>query len=369
MDSGKIKVFQGYRSQFSDARGPFKGGIRFHQDVTEEEVKALSAWMSWKTAVVDIPLGGGKGGVIVDPKELSDLELEKLARGYIKAIADFIGPDVDVPAPDVNTDPRIMAWMLDEYEKINRKHVSGVITGKPLSLGGSKARSYSTAQGGFHILEAALKKAGFGSGATVAIQGFGNVGGNMAKILWKAGYKIVSISEIDGTLTDREKGIDIEALEKYKAETGHIAGFEALEKSDVQDCFEKDADIFIPAAIENTIHKDNADSIKAKVILELANGPITPEADEILKNKGVLIVPDILANAGGVAVSYFEQVQNAYGYYWSEKEVLERLKEVMENAFSEVWEKKEEYKTDMRTGAYILAISRVAQAMRDRGWV
>lgn len=367
MDSGEIRVFQGFRSQFNDARGPFKGGIRFHQNVTEEEVKALSAWMTWKTAVVNIPLGGGKGGIIVNPKELSDRELEALSRGYMRKIADFIGPNIDIPAPDVNTDPRVMGWMLDEYEKIIGFHAPGVITGKPLSIGGSQARSYSTAQGGFYALEMAAKKIGLPPGATVAIQGFGNAGYNMAKILEKAGYIIVSVSDSQGTATDCKNGLPVEPLMKYKKETGSVANYPGAEGSNKMECMEQEADIFIPAALENSVTKDNADVIKAKLVVELANSPITSEADEILNKKGVLVVPDILANAGGVAVSYFEQVQNAYGYYWTEEEVLAKLRDLMERAFQDVWNKKEEYKTDMRTAANILALSRVAQAMKDRG--
>lgn len=368
MDSGETRLFKGFRSQYNDARGPFKGGIRFHQDVTKAEVKALSAWMTWKTAVVNIPLGGGKGGIIVNPKELSDRELESLSRGYIQAIWKFIGPDIDVPAPDVNTDPRIMGWMLDEYEKIMGRHLPGVITGKPLAIGGSQARSYSTAQGGFYVLEAAVKKIGLPAGATVSIQGFGNAGYNMAQIMERSGYKIISVSDSHGTATDCKNGLSVEALMKYKKETGSVANYPGADTTNKFECMEQDADILIPAALENSITKDNADLIKAKLIVELANGPITPEADEILNSKGVLIVPDILANAGGVAVSYFEQVQNAYGYYWTEEEVLAKLENLMAAAFQDVWMKKEEYKTSMRNGANILALERVVEAMKARGW-
>lgn len=367
MDNGAIKVFKGFRAQFNDARGPYKGGIRFHPGVSYDEVRALSAWMTFKTAVVNIPLGGGKGGVIVDPKDLSNRELEELSRGYVRAIHQLIGPDQDVPAPDVNTDPRIMGWMLDEYEKIAQRHVSGVITGKPLSIGGSEARSYSTAQGGAYVLDAAAKKMGLHKGATVAIQGFGNAGSHMAKILYKMGYKIVAVSDSRGTAVN-QMGMDPDELERHKEKTGSVANYPGAEKISGAHCFEQDADILIPAALENSITKENAHAIKAKIIIELANGPVTAEADEILNQKGVLVVPDILANAGGVTVSYFEQVQNAYGYYWEEKEVLHKLEAVMRKSFSEIWELKEKHQTDMRTGAYILAVSRVAQAMRDRGW-
>ncbi|HLN19241.1 MAG TPA: Glu/Leu/Phe/Val dehydrogenase [Patescibacteria group bacterium] len=369
MDSGEMRIFIGFRSQYNDARGPYKGGIRFHQGVTEEEVKSLSAWMTWKTAVVNIPLGGGKGGIIVNPKELSDRELEALSRGYVKAIWKFIGPDIDVPAPDVNTDPRIMGWMLDEYEKMVGHHAPGVITGKPLSIGGSAGRAYSTAQGGFYVLEYALKKIGLPSGATVAIQGFGNAGYNIAKIMEKSGFKIVSVSDSHGTATDCKNGLSVEMLMKYKKETGSVANYPGADGTNKLTCFEQDADILVPAALEGTIHKDNADVIKARIILELANGPVTSEADEIFDKKGVMVIPDILANAGGVGVSYFEQIQNATSLYWSEGEVLKRLEKMMHTAFEDVWMKKEQYKTNLRTAANILAVERVAQAMKDRGRV
>ena len=368
MDDGKIKLFKGFRSQFNDARGPFKGGIRFHPDVNESEVKALSAWMTWKTAVVNIPLGGGKGGVIVDPRSLSDRELEELSRGYVRGIYKLIGSAVDVPAPDVYTDPRIMGWMMDEYEKLIGKNDPGVITGKPLSIGGSEARSYSTAQGGFYVLDAAVKKMGLSKNATVAIQGFGNAGAHMAKILQKAGYKIVAVSDSKGTIVNM-MGIDAEKLEEHKKKTGSVAAYPGCENLGAEHCLGQEADILIPAALENSITSVNVKVIKAKLIVELANGPITPEADEVLKKKNILVVPDILANAGGVTVSYFEQVQNAYGYYWTEQEVLEKLSKIMYASFEQIWEKKEEYLTDMRTAAYILAVERVAQAMRDRGWI
>ena len=367
MDNGAIKVFKGFRAQFNDARGPFKGGIRFHPQVSYDEVKALSAWMTFKTAVVNIPLGGAKGGVIVDPKILSRRELEELSRGYIRAIHKFIGPDLDVPAPDVNTDPKIMGWMLDEFEKLSGRHLPGVITGKPLSIGGSQARAYSTAQGGAYVLDAAAKKVGLRKGSSVAIQGFGNAGSHMAKILYKMGYKIVAVSDSRGTAVNC-MGLDPEEVEKHKMQTGSVANYAGAEKIVGAHCFEQEADILIPAALENAITKDNAHTIKAKVIIELANGPVSPEADEILNKMGVLVVPDILANAGGVTVSYFEQVQNAYGYYWTEKEALNKLEGVMRKSFDEIWAVKEKHQTDMRTAAYILAVSRVAQAMRDRGW-
>lgn len=367
MDSGEVKVFRGYRSQYNNARGPFKGGIRFHQNVNEGEVKALSAWMAFKTAVVGIPLGGGKGGVIVNPKELSAGELERLARGYICAISSIIGDWADVPAPDVNTSPQIMGWMLDEYEKVRGHHEAGVITGKPLSIGGSKARGYSTAQGGFYILDEAVKKLGLSKNSTVSIQGFGNAGRNIAKILQDKGYKIISISDSSATVVNA-MGIDTDEAGKYKDKTGALLGYVGAEVMRKTDCMAEDADIFIPAALENSITGKDAERMKAKLVVELANGPLTAEAEAVLNEKGVVIAPDILTNAGGVVVSYFEQVQNAYGYYWEEAEVLGKLEKIMRRSFDEVWKISEEKKTTLRNAAYIIAVSRIAEAMKDRGW-
>ncbi len=368
MDNNKVKVFKGFRSQYNDARGPYKGGIRFHPEVTPDEVKALSAWMTWKTAIVNIPLGGGKGGVIVNPKELSDRELEHLSRGYIRAIYKFLGPKIDIPAPDVYTDPRVMGWMMDEYEKLEGAHEPGVITGKPLSLGGSQVREYATAQGAYYVLKEGVKKIGLGQNATIGIQGFGNAGKFIAKKLAQDGFKITVISDSQGTAVDC-RGLDIEKVEDYKKKVGTVAGYKEGKKNGELRCLHEDVDILIPAALENSIDEKLAQEIKAKMIVELANGPITPEADKILQKKDVLVIPDILANAGGVTVSYFEQVQNAYGYYWSEEEVLEKLKKIMVEAFFKIWEEKERYKTTLRMGAYALALRRVSRAMKDRGWV
>jgi len=366
MDNGKIKVFTGYRSQYNDARGPNKGGIRFHHNVSREEVMALSAWMTWKTAVVDIPLGGGKGGVIVNTKELSESELEKLSRGYIRAIYKLIGPDVDIPAPDVYTDARIMAWMLDEYEQIAGKHIKGMITGKPLNLGGSKARGFATAQGAAYTIDLAVEKIGIKKGASVAFNGFGNAGANLAKIMFDKEYKIVVASDSRGSIVNRN-GLDVDKLIKHKEETGSVVNFPGGESREGHHCMEEEVDILVPAALEDYINKENVDKLKTKLIVELANGPITPEADKVLNEKNILVIPDILANAGGVAVSYLEQVQNAYAFYWTEEEVLVKLKELMDRAFESVWVEKEKYKTSMRMGAYALGVSRVAQAMKDRG--
>ncbi|EKD58442.1 MAG: hypothetical protein ACD_56C00123G0002 [uncultured bacterium] len=366
MDDGNIKVFTGYRSQFNDARGPFKGGIRFHPNVSIPEVKALSAWMTWKTAVVNIPLGGAKGGVIVDPKNLSVGELERLSRGYMQGIYKLVGPNSDIPAPDVYTDARVMSWMMDEYEKLTGTHSPGMITGKPLSLGGSLVRDYATAQGAFYVLQRAAKKMGLRKDASVAIEGFGNAGSHMAEIMQNHGYKIIAVSDSHG-MTVNCMGLDIVDLKKFKEKTGSVVGYGGGEDVKNPSCMSQDADIFIPSALENTVTIENVESIKAKLIVEVANGPITPEADAVLTKKNILVVPDILANAGGVAVSYFEQVQNAYGYYWKEKEILEKLEELMVSAFDKVWEEKMRHSTTMRLGAYALAVKRVAQAMKDRG--
>lgn len=364
MDDGTTKVFTGFRSQYNNARGPYKGGIRFHPEVNEDEVKALSAWMTWKTAVANIPLGGGKGGVIVNPKELSERELEQLSRGYIRGIYKYIGPTVDVPAPDVYTNPKIMAWMLDEYEKLVGHKAPGVITGKPIELGGSQVRGYSTAQGAFYVLEQAMQKIGLDKSAAIAIQGFGNAGSYMAKILYKAGYKVVAVSDSKGVIYNAQ-GLDINEVMKHKEVAGSVANFVGAEQ--VNDILTLDVDVLLPAALENSITQANANQIKAKLIIELANGPISPEADQILQNKGILVIPDILANAGGVVVSYFEQVQNAQNYYWTEEEVLVKLEKAMVDAFNQSWQAKEKYNASMRMGCYALAVQRVVDAMTGRG--
>ncbi len=366
MDDGHMEVFTGWRSQYNDARGPFKGGIRFHPDVSRDEVKALSAWMTWKTAVVNIPLGGGKGGVAVDPKKLSDRELEELSRGYMRAMAKFVGPELDVPAPDVYTDPRIMGWMLDEYEKMLGTHAPGVITGKPLSLGGSEVREFSTAQGAVYVMARAAEKLGLAKNSTVAIQGFGNAGSFMAELLEKAGYRVAVLSDSHGTICNY-MGLKVAAVAAHKKNTGSVAGYVGANNEGEKHCLEHQVDILIPAALENSINAENVNFIQTKLIVELANGPISPEAEKIINEKNILIVPDILANAGGVVVSYFEQVQNASGYYWKKEEVRSRLQEIMERAFDEVWHEKEKYRTTMRLGAYALAVRRIETAMKDRG--
>lgn len=368
MDNGTIRVFTGFRSQHNDARGPHKGGIRYHPDVTLDEVKALSFWMTMKCSVIGLPLGGGKGGIIVNPKELSPKELEQLSRGYIRAIYKYIGLAQDVPAPDVYTTPQIMGWMMDEYERLIGEKQPGVITGKPLSLGGSEGRGFATAQGGVYILRKAASKLGLvPEHASVAIQGFGNAGAVMAKLLQADGFRIVAVSDSRGGVYHAD-GLNIANLEEYKQRTGSVVDFpEAQKHISNEEILVTSADILVPAALEHVITRDNAALVQAKLIIELANGPTTPEADEILSEKGVVVCPDILSNAGGVTVSYFEQVQNSFNYYWSESEVLEKLEPLMNTAFDSVWSLKEKYSTDMRTAAFIAAIQKVAEAMKDRG--
>ena len=367
MDNGESKTFQAYRIQYNNARGPYKGGIRYHWNVTEDEVKALSFWMTMKCSAVGIPLGGGKGGIIVNPKELSVGELERLSRAYIRALYQHIGPVQDVPAPDVYTTPQIMGWMLDEYEQCVGHHAPGVITGKPLSVGGSQGRGFATAQGGVYVVEEAMKKLGKNPhDTTVAVQGFGNAGSFMAKILNDLGYKIVAVSDSKGGVK-AASALDLVALEKHKEVTGAVSGFAGTENISNEQLFELDVDVLVPAALENQIIAENAPRVKAKIVAELANGPTTPEADEILFKNGVLLIPDILTNAGGVTVSYFEQVQNAMNYYWTESEVLAKLKPIMVDSFNAIWAMKEKHNIDMRTAAFVVAVARVAQAMKDRG--
>jgi glutamate dehydrogenase/leucine dehydrogenase len=367
MDDGSTKTFPAWRSQYNDALGPFKGGIRYHWNVTEDEVKALSFWMTMKCAVVGLPLGGGKGGVIVNPKELSEAELERLSRSYVQALYKHLGPTKDVPAPDVYTNGQIMAWMLDEYEKLVGEHAPGMITGKPLALGGSRGRDKATAQGGVFVLLEAIKKMGMQpSETTVAIQGFGNAGAHMAELLSVQGFKIVAVSDSKGGIKSAE-GMDVAALNTHKETTGTVQGFANTEIISNEELLELPVDILVPAALENQITGENASRIKAKMIVELANGPTTPEADEILFKNSITVIPDILANAGGVTVSYFEQVQNASNYYWEDEEVMVKLQKIMVMAFAGVWSTKEKYGVDMRTAAFVAALERVGAAMRLRG--
>ncbi|HBY74269.1 MAG TPA: glutamate dehydrogenase [Candidatus Kerfeldbacteria bacterium] len=366
MDDGSVKIFEAYRVQYDNSRGPNKGGIRFHPDTDISEVKALAFWMTFKCATVGIPLGGGKGGVTVNPKALSLRELERLSRGFIRGLRNDIGPDIDIPAPDVYTTPQIMAWMMDEYNTLHSGHKPGVITGKPLAIGGSAGRGYSTAQGGVYVTLELAKRMKLQKGASVVIQGFGNAGSYMAKILTKKGYKIVGLSDSRGGIVN-PKGLDPVAVGKHKTKTGAVQNFPGAKNVTNSQILTTPCDILVPAALENQILKENAGKLKCRAIVELANGPTTPEADEKLFKKGIIVVPDILANAGGVTVSYFEQVQNAYNYYWSEKEVLEKLEPIMVDSFNAVWAAKEKYGCDMRTAAYIHAAKRIEEAMLAKG--
>ena len=370
MDDGTVKVFHGFRVQYNDARGPTKGGIRFHPLETIDTVRALAAWMTWKCAVVDIPLGGGKGGVICNPKEMSEGELERLSRGYIDAVGRILGPEKDIPAPDVYTTPQIMAWMVDEYSKLKGYNVPGMITGKPLELGGSKGRGDATARGGMYVIREAAKVLDIDlSSATIAIQGFGNAG-QYAALLAKElyGIKVVAVSDSKGGVYNPD-GLDPKALIEYKLKNGSLANFPNSEAISNKDLLELDVDILAPSAIENQITSENAGRIKAKIVAELANGPTTPEADEILFKNNVFVLPDFLCNAGGVTVSYFEYVQNLYNFYWEEEEVHKRLDTKMTKAFHDVYEMAKEHGVNNRIGAYMVAVSRVAKAMKLRGWV
>jgi len=371
MDDGTIQVFDGLRVQHNVARGPAKGGVRFHPDVNVDEVKALSFWMTYKCAVVGIPMGGGKGGVVVDPRKLSLGELERLSRRYFAELIDLFGPDSDVPAPDVNTNPQIMAWFMDTYSMHNRKHIPAVVTGKPLALGGSEGRSSATAQGMVYTVRKAVEHLKIKlQGATVAIQGFGNAGSYAAVLLKKDGCIIQAISDIDGAFYCKD-GIDPEVAVEYVKKNGTLKGFEKNRKCEKMDdpmkLLELPVDVLIPAALENQITRHNARRVKARIIAECANGPLTPEADDIFEKKGTFIIPDILCNAGGVTVSYFEWVQNRMGYYWTDSRIQEDLERVMNDSFALVLKTSLEYKVPMRTAAFIVGIKRVTEAAELRG--
>ncbi|MCL4373755.1 MAG: Glu/Leu/Phe/Val dehydrogenase [Candidatus Marsarchaeota archaeon] len=374
MRDGSVKVFQGFRVHYNNARGPMKGGIRFHPQESIDTVKALSAWMTWKTALANIPYGGAKGGVICDTKALNDEELENLSRGYVRAIHDFIGPDIDIPAPDVYTTPQIMAWMMDEYSKLKGRNEFGVITGKPLETWGSEGRGDATAMGGMYVLREAAKYKGIDlKKARIAIQGFGNAGTFAFSIAQKMfGSKVVAISDSKGGIYS-EDGLDFEAVQKAKQSTGTVQGYDKAQKITNEQLLELDADILIPAALENQVTGSNADKVKAKILLELANGPVTMEADKILAETGVFDLPDFLVNSGGVIVSYFEWVQNIGGYYWSADEVYAKLDKIITKSFNDVIATQKTYeqkgtKINPRMGAYIIAVDRVAKAMKARGW-
>jgi glutamate dehydrogenase/leucine dehydrogenase len=367
MDNGQIKVFTGYRVQHNNVRGPYKGGIRYHPQADLNEISSLAFWMTFKCAVVDLPYGGAKGGITVDPKKLSRGELERLTRGYTRAIADFIGPDRDILAPDVYTNPQIMAWIMDEYSRIKGVPVPAVVTGKPVEIGGSLGRDTATAQGGYYVLENILKKLKLkGRGLTVAIQGFGNAGMNFAKIVVGKGFKIVAVSDSQGGIY-QEKGLDIAQVIEYKNATGSVINYTSAKNITNEKLLELPVKILAPAALEKVIIKENAKRIKADIILELANGPTVTEANEILCKRGKLIVPDILANAGGVIVSYFEWVQNIRHFYWEMDKVQLNLAKKINQATDLVWQYKERYNLDMRTAAYIVAMERLLKALEIRG--
>jgi len=369
MDDGTTKVFHGFRVQYNDSRGPTKGGIRFHPDETVDTVRALAAWMTWKTSVVDIPLGGGKGGVICNPKEMSPGELERLSRAYVRQVGRMLGLFEDVPAPDVYTTPQIMAWMMDEYSFQRGHNEFGVITGKPLALGGSKGRGDATARGGIFCVREAAKVLGLElQGARAAIQGYGNAGSFAHKLGREMlGLKIVAVSDSRGGILN-EDGLDFETVQAHKDRTGSVVELKGAKPISNEAILELDVPVLFPSALENVITQENAGRVKAKIQAELANGPTTPEADAILHRNGVYVIPDFLCNAGGVTVSYFEMVQNAYQYYWEEAEVHKRLDVKMTAAFHAVHEMAQRYKVNNRIGAYCVAVNRVAEAVRLRGW-
>ncbi|MCP3740660.1 Glu/Leu/Phe/Val family dehydrogenase [Rossellomorea sp. BNER] len=368
MDDGTIQVFTGYRAQHNDAVGPTKGGVRFHPEVDEEEVKALSMWMSLKCGIVDLPYGGGKGGIICDPRTMSFAELEKLSRGYVRAISQIVGPTKDIPAPDVYTNSQIMAWMMDEYSRLRENDSPGFITGKPIVLGGSQGREKATAQGVTICIEEAAKKRNINiKGARVVIQGFGNAGSFLAKFMHDAGAKVVAISDAHGALYDQD-GLDIDYLLDRRDSFGTVTTLFENTISN-KELLELECDILVPAAISNQITSENAHNIKAAIVVEAANGPTTFEATKILSERGILLVPDVLASAGGVTVSYFEWVQNNQGYYWSEEEVNEKLHAKLVSAFNNVYETSENRRVNMRLAAYMVGARKMAEASRFRGWV
>ncbi|HLR73201.1 MAG TPA: Glu/Leu/Phe/Val dehydrogenase [Pseudogracilibacillus sp.] len=368
MDDGSVKVFTGYRAQHNDAVGPTKGGVRFHPDVNEDEVNALAIWMSLKSGIVNLPYGGGKGGIVCDPREMSFRELEALSRGYVRAISQFVGPTKDIPAPDIFTNPQIMAWMMDEYSRIDGLNSPGFITGKPVVLGGSHGRESATAKGVTICIEEAAKKRDLElKDARIVVQGFGNAGSFLAKFLHEAGAKVVGISDAYGALHDPE-GLDVDYLLDRRDSFGTVT---TLFKNTIsnEELLELDCDILVPAAVQNQITKENAGKIKADIIVEAANGPTTNEATKLLAESGKLLVPDVLASSGGVTVSYFEWVQNNQGYYWDEGEVESRLYEVMQKSFETIYHTARTRRVDMRLAAYMVGVRKMAEASRYRGWV
>jgi glutamate dehydrogenase (NADP+) len=376
MDDGSLQVFQGYRVRYDDTRGPTKGGIRYHPSVTLDEVKSLAFWMTFKCAALDLPFGGAKGGITIDPKQLSKLELERLSRGYINAIADFIGPDVDIAAPDVQTNAMIMGWMADRYNTIHRKIVPAAITGKPLTMGGSLGRDTATGMGTFFAIETLMSKfQTVRENTTVAVQGFGNVGVVVADLLWQAGYQVVAVSDSKGGIYAKG-GLDIPSIKQFKHSTrdlkavyceGTVCNILEYETITNEELLTLDVDILVPAAMENQITTDNANAVRAKYIFEAANGPITAAADAILEAKGIHVFPDILINAGGVTVSYFEWVQNRSGLYWTVEEVNDRLQQKMVKETERIWEIAQQKSISMRTAAYVHALNRIGEAINARG--
>ncbi len=367
MDNGQLEVFTGFRVQHSIARGPSKGGIRYSPDVTLDEVRALASWMTWKCAVVNIPFGGAKGGVICDPHKMSMGELERMTRRYTAELVEFIGPEKDVPAPDVNTNEQTMAWMMDTYSMHMRQTVTAVVTGKPINIGGSRGRREATGRGILVVCDEAIRKLGLNRESTrVIVQGFGNVGSNAANLMAEAGYKVIGISEVDGGLYNKN-GLDLKALLEYRQRNGAIYGFPEAEKTDATELLVTDCEILIPAATENQITSRNADRVKCRILAEGANGPTTAAADEILADKRVFVIPDILCNAGGVTTSYFEWVQDRQGYFWKESVVNEQLETIMIAAFEDVVRYAQTHGVNNRIAAYMLAIDRVAYTIRQRG--
>ena len=367
MDDGSVEIFTGYRVQHHDVRGPFKGGIRYHPNVTLDEVRALAMWMTWKTAVVNIPYGGAKGGITCDPKQLSLTELERLTRRYATEISLLIGPDADIPAPDVNTNPQIMAWIMDTYSMFHGHAVPAVVTGKPIEIGGSLGRLEATGRGVVFTVQEALKLLNISPDeTTVVVQGYGNAGSVAARLMHDLGARVIAVSDSKGGIYN-PKGLDPRDVLRHKRETGSVVGYPGAETITNEELLTLPCTVLIPAALENQIHAGNADHIRARIIAEAANGPTTPEADEILHEKGVFVIPDILCNAGGVTVSYFEWVQDLQSFFWDEDEVNQRLHKIMTRAFHEVVNTARKHGVDTRTGAYILAVSRVVRAVELRG--
>ena len=360
MDSGALQIFEGYRVQYNNALGPYKGGIRYHPETDINEVKALAFLMALKCSLAGLPMGGGKGGITVEPRNLSEGELERLSRGWVQKLADVLGPEKDVPAPDVNTTPEIMAWMNDEFMKITGERTGATFTGKPVEQGGSEGRGAATGLGGYYVFESFQKNLGLPEKCKVVIQGFGNVGSHAAEVFAQHGHTIIAISDSRGGIYDAA-GLDIGKLSKYKKETGSLANFPGSKNLTNEKLLELECDVLIPAAFENQVTEENAENVKAKVVLELANGPTTPEADEILFKKDISVIPDILANSGGVTVSYFEWEQNLKGEHWSEAEVFEKLKRYLENASQKILAKSLEYNTSLRMGAFLVALERIKE--------